>query len=187
MHVKHANETMPPIDLIRGRISYDPITGALHWKHCGPDGFKDHRGWRIWLGKFAGHEIKKRCRGYVVIAFSVDGVTRYMQGHRVVWALMTGEWPTHEIDHVNGIRLDNRWGNLRAATHAENQRNKSASCRNKSGVKGVHRHTQNGTWVAQIKVRGQRTKYLGSFQTIELAAEAYRKACVELHKDFARV
>jgi hypothetical protein len=187
MHVKHANETMPPIDLIRGRIDYDPITGSLRWKHCGPDGFKDHRGWRIWLGKFAGHEIKKRNRGYVVVCFSVDGVTRYMQGHRVVWALMTGEWPAHEIDHVNGTRSDNRWENLRVATHKENQWNKGLSVRNKSGAKGVHRHTQTGMWVAQIRVSGQPTKTLGTFTSVELAAAAYRAASQELHKNFARV
>lgn len=187
MHVKHVNDTMPPIDLIRGRIDYDPFTGVLCWKHCGPEGFKDHRGWQIWVGKFAGKEIKKRTRGYVIVTVSVGGVTRYMQGHRVAWALMTGEWPSHEVDHINSNRSDNRWQNIRAATHAENQRNKGASCRNKSGVKGVHKHTQNSTWIAQIKGPGQRTKYLGSFQTIEMAAEAYRKACAELHKEFARV
>jgi hypothetical protein len=36
----------------------------------------------------------------------------YLAEH-LAWLYVTGEWPKHAIDHVNGDTLDNRWENLR--------------------------------------------------------------------------
>ena len=62
---------------------------------------------------------------------------RQISAHTVVWAWVHGDWPEHEIDHINGKRHDNRIENLRDVTHAVNTRNASLPRKNKFGVSGV--------------------------------------------------
>lgn len=177
---------MPPLEVVRERVSYDPETGILKWKPCGPASFASTRGWQIWMGKFCGKAVSKTRRGYVVVTISHEGKTFYLLGHRVAWALMTGSWPEGEIDHANGDRADNRWANLRPANHTQNQWNKGLMKRNRSGFKGVHQHTQNGNWIAQFRAPGCKSRHLGVFPSPELAAEAYRQAAQAHHQQFAR-
>lgn len=108
-------------------------------------------------------------RGYRYI--SVDN-KQYL-AHRVAWFYMTGEWPKDQIDHINNIRNDNRWVNLRESTNSENLRNTKA--RNKLGAKGVY-PAPNNRYKALIT--------LGTFDTIEEAKEAWDKAAKLLHKEF---
>ena len=44
------------------------------------------------------------------------------RAHRVIWALVHGEWPEGQIDHINGVRDDNRLENLRVVTNQDNQK-----------------------------------------------------------------
>lgn len=53
----------------------------------------------------------------------VNGVHFY--AHRVVFYLTHGYWPK-QVDHVNGVRDDNRPDNLREANHTTNAQNKLA-------------------------------------------------------------
>ena len=101
--------------------------------------------------------------------------------HRLAWLYYYGEWPPHDVDHINRNRIDNRIANLRLATRSENLHNSPVRLRNKSGVKGVSlRPLKRGKrpakmWVASIMVNGVR-RYLGCYATIDEAAEARRKA-----------
>ena len=73
--------------------------------------------------------------------------------HRVIWFLQTGEWPDSDlvIDHINGVRNDNRWVNLRQVTVKENNINKHPSpsvfhlekALGKAGIFFVHDHYKN--------------------------------------------
>lgn len=78
------------------------------------------------------------------------------------------------VDHINGDGLDNRRENLRPTDHRRNGLTARLSSRNKSGFKGVH-SASNGKWRAAISGRS-----LGHFDTPEEAAEAYRRAAVEM-------
>lgn len=59
--------------------------------------------------------------------------------HRIIWCMLYGQWP-NKIDHINGIRDDNRIQNLRNVTNKQNSQNLKVSIRNKSGsrIPGVY-------------------------------------------------
>jgi hypothetical protein len=102
--------------------------------------------------------------------------------HRLAWRLMTGEWPDHEIDHRNRNRLDNRWANLRQATHAENNCNRSR-CRNTTGEKNVYFNRQTGRWQVKVKAGDLIIHQMASHRlSATLAARIIRRT---LHGEFA--
>jgi hypothetical protein len=107
------------------------------------------------------------------------------RAHRVAWALHYGEWPCGEIDHINGIRHDNRICNLRIATGPENSRNLKRRSDNTSGYKGVSKVAATGKWRAYINLNGKQYS-LGYYDTAEAAAAAYANAAPKFHGEFAR-
>lgn len=162
----------PNLTAARARelFDYAPATGTLLWKETGRGRRLDRRAGTI---KDTGH-----------LVVSVDYRTYYV--HRVIYLMMTGEWPSDEIDHRNCDAGDNRWETLRPATRGQNQRNKPTPRNNTSGVKGVSWYPSIGKWGAEISVN--RKKYrLGFYQRKEDAAAAYAVAALQHHKDFARL
>ena len=89
-----------------------------------------------------------------------------------------------DTDHINGDKLDNRRGNLRICTHAENMRNRGKQSDNESGYKGVMKHKNKGKWVANIVVSGK-SIYLGIYDNPEKAARAYLLASKEYFGEFS--
>ncbi|KDR39176.1 hypothetical protein BG61_34185 [Caballeronia glathei] len=91
------------------------------------------------------------------------------------------------IDHINGDRADNRLANLREATLCENQWNSKVRAHNATGVKGVQIKTVGAytRYVAIIRANGKK-EHLGSFKSLDEAAQAVQKRRMELHEDFAR-
>ena len=110
----------------------------------------------------------------------VDG--RQWLAHRLAWLYVHGEWPD-QIDHVNGIKTDNRISNLRnvcARVNMENVRGPKANNRS-SGVLGVTWWERGKKWKAQINMRG-RNRHLGYTDTIEDAQRLYLDAKRRLHE-----
>ena len=103
----------------------------------------------------------------------INGVQYRM--HRLVWLYHFGEWPSDEIDHINGDPLNNHIDNLRVVTNQENQKNAKRSNANTSGVTGVGFYTQTQKWRAEIKVDGK-NKHLGYFDTFKEAVAARKSA-----------
>jgi hypothetical protein len=92
-----------------------------------------------------------------------------------------GRWPEFHIDHIDGDGKNNAIRNLRQVTHYENHQNLSLRATNKSGCTGVSWHSQVHKWTANIWLMGKR-HYLGCFDTIESARDAYCAAKKDMHK-----
>jgi hypothetical protein len=118
--------------------------------------------------------------GYVKIRVEY----RPYYAHRLAWFYMTKQWPDYDIDHINTIKTDNRFVNLREATRSQNVANRSFNKNNKLGVKGVVK-TKTGRFEARIRVNGKK-QFLGTFKTVEAAASVYAAKAKEAFGEFAR-
>jgi hypothetical protein len=152
-------------------LGYDPEAGVFVWLVSRGSALKGRRAGCV-----------DDTNGYTLIR--IDG--EQYRAHRLAILWMTGEWPEDQTDHINGDRADNRWGNLREATNAQNQRNTNKlRSDNTSGLKGVCWDKAAGKWKAAININGQ-TIYLGLFLSTQDAARAYDEAAPQYHGEFAR-
>ena len=131
---------------LKEKFHYDPNTGLLK-KICKTKNYTPRIDSFGWKGN-----------GYLNIVILKQ---RYL-AHRLAWLYMTGEWP-EQIDHINHIKDDNRWSNLREVTNQENAMNRKLRKDNKSGCTGIHWHKSDLRWYAIIRVANE-LKYLGSFK-----------------------
>lgn len=144
------------IGLVKDVLSYNHDTGLWTWiKRIGK---------KIKVGSIAG---KVGSNGYIHIGLYGKSYT----AHRLAWFYMTGKWPEEFIDHINRIRNDNRWCNLREVNHSNNMRNIIA--RSNTGLKGIV--LRYGKYVTQIQLDGKNI-HLGIFDTLESAAYVYKAA-----------
>lgn len=145
-------------------FSYDPYTGLftrlLRTSVVGK------------VGSVAGWD---KGNGYIVIF--IDG--KNYKSHRLAYLYMTGYWPKDQVDHIDGIRSNNRWSNLRDVSSQENTHNQRNPHKNNStgflGVKPARRK-----FLAHIRLNGNIIN-VGSFDSAEKAHLAYLKAKRELH------
>ena len=151
-------------------FEYNPEVGCLIWRVPAARRRKP--------GDIAGH---KSADGRVLIG--ING--RLYKAHRIIWAMMTGEWPAHQIDHINENPSDNRWCNLRSATKSQNMMNITKIKSNTSGHKGVGWHVQTKKWRAYINVN-KKMKHLGLFETKEEAIATRVDAAKIFHGDFSK-
>ena len=116
-------------------------------------------------------------KGYLAIKI----FNRIYRAHRLAWFLHFGEFPDGDIDHINGIRTDNRISNLRKATRSENLQNLKTPSTNKSGFIGVSFCKTRNKWRASIRPCVGQQKSLGYFLTKEDASKAYLEAKQKYH------
>ncbi|HCF9147833.1 TPA: HNH endonuclease [Pseudomonas aeruginosa] len=116
-------------------FSYDPETGCLRWKENQQKRF---------IGRVAGFITHHGYRRVNV------GKTK-LHAHQIIWLMHHGELPDCEIDHINGMRDDNRLENLRLANQQQNQQNSNVRIDNVLGVKGV-RLRPSGNYQARVKL-----------------------------------
>ena len=141
-------------------LHYDPETGVFTWR------------------KYRGGHAKK---GAVAGTHDTNGHRQILidkhphRAHRLAWLYVYGKWPEQVIDHINGVRDDNRIANLRDVSLASNSHNKEAAA-----TTGARFHRRIGKWQSSITSRGQYF-HLGYFERREDAHAAYMARRNELH------
>ena len=146
-------------------FTYDRETGVLYWR------------WRVSnrVPKTLEAGTQRKSSRYLYV--SVHG--RLYPVHRIVMLMCYGFYGEGlDVDHINHVRNDNRLCNLRFVTGSENNRNKSVSSRNTTGVTGVYFYKKLQKCVARISV-DWKIIHLGYFETLEEAAAARAEANVK--------
>lgn len=84
-------------------LHYDPDIGVFTWlvAACGGGSAGDVAG-------------SPNVKGHLSV--SIDG--KSYRSHRLAWLYMTGGFPVDRLVRVNGVKIDNRFSNLREAANA---------------------------------------------------------------------
>lgn len=169
---------MPSQEFLNACFDYDPITGFVTWKDR-PKSHFNGAGHAIFKKKCVGKRVGTFRNGYLILGLSNQrgGRSTYML-HRLIYKMMLGNDPEF-IDHINGMRDDNRWDNLRSVTIAENNRNCRIKNNNTTGHTGVYFSEQSGNFISAIIYNGIKI-HLGSFDDVATAGAAYRGAAAAI-------
>jgi hypothetical protein len=146
---------------IKSKLHYNAETGIFTW---------------LKNGKIAG---TKNGSGYIII--SLNNI-RY-QIHRLAWLYVYGVNPINYIDHINGIRNDNRICNLRNATPSQNLQNSKLFRVGGKKQKGVSFVKRRNKWRARCMINGI-MKNIGDFNTESLATSAYNEYAKQVQGKF---
>lgn len=145
-------------------FTYDPETGNLFWK--------------VSRGRVkAGSEVGTiNVHGYL----QVKCLGKDMLVHRVVWQMHNTEklMPEIPLDHINGLKTDNRIENLRIASIQTNNMNKRAMSNCKTGVRGVYK--KGNRFIVELQGR-----QVGSCKTLDEATKVYQTQSELLYGEFA--
>jgi hypothetical protein len=171
---KAFREKLTP-DQIRTLLDLNVETGELRWTSAAAQGRLTQR--------IAG---SKAGNGYWQIK---TGKVCYL-AHRIVWAIVHGEWSEKDIDHIDGNRANNALSNLRVVTKSENMQNLAVTGKKTaSGLAGACHLPANGRrrekWEATIRINGV-LKHLGLFSTPQEAHARYMQEKSLVHTHFSR-
>jgi HNH endonuclease/AP2 domain len=106
--------------------------------------------------------------------------------HRLAWLYVYGAHADLSIDHINGVKTDNRIGNLRQATKSQNRAYAVSSVKNKCGLPGVRLQKRSGKWLAECRFQGKNVYFGCSHLTKEAAHAAYLAGKAKLHGEFGK-
>lgn len=170
-----SNNILDP-SVVKAVLDYDPSIGIMIWRDT-----PCHRNARA--GSEAGCIIRSydRLRVYRFVTITINR-QKYKRS-RLAFVWMTGEWPEHQIDHINGNSLDDRWCNLREATALQNAWNHKRRAKSSSLPMGI-RTNPSGRYSARLQVNKKMIQ-IGTFDTIKEAENAYATARKKYYGEFA--
>ena len=172
-----------PAHLLGDFLNHDPEMGILTWKSRDSRWFQSEGHCRTWNTRYSGKPALNYVKGNGYLEGSILDHKTY--AHRAIWAMVHGDWPQSDVDHINGVKTDNRIANLRLATRSQNCMNRPAQSNSKTGVKGVWFRRDIGKFESAIWVRSRKHR-VGVFETLAEAQEAYANAATRLHGEFAK-
>jgi hypothetical protein len=177
MEVSHLKESNLCQKNLKELLSYNEETGEFYWLRR-PD---LNRASKIFNSKYAGKRAGVESpRKYRYIRMRGIG---FFSESRLAWLYVTGQWPSGEIDHINGDPSDNRFVNLRVASRSQNGANRGIHSNNQSGFKGVTK--ARNKWTAEVSFQKKKLR-LGRFNTPQEAYAAYLGASKAFHGEFAK-
>jgi hypothetical protein len=160
---------------LKSILSYDPATGIFTWLERPNKPGKGNSSWNTQKARSQAGNLEKD--GYIRITIA----KKHYPAHRLAWLYTYGEFPKIGLDHLNGIRNDNRICNLGEATPSENGQNQLRATKgNVAGYLGVSFKKQTGRFGACIR-HDKKDTHLGYFDTAEEAHQAYINAKRVLH------
>lgn len=110
---------------------------------------------------------------------------RLFKAHRLAWLYAYGEMPSEQIDHINGVRTDNRIENLRLVSNKHNQENVGPRSNNSTGFRGVSFNQKSRRYEAYI-TNNRKKISLGMFESPEIAASVAAEKRAEMFTHAAR-
>lgn len=155
-------------EYLKSILEYNIDTGDFTWKV--------KKSFRTIIGSIAGTLHHSGYRNILINRKS------YIS-HRLAFLYVYGNFPILEIDHINGIKDDNRLENLRECTRQQNSFNKAKPIRNSSGYKGVSWHKSANKYIAQYTLHGK-SNYIGLYNTAEEASKAYQAKAKQIQGIF---
>lgn len=170
-----AKKPLPDPELLRQLIDYNPDTGMMIWRERPVSLFNAavnksaEADCLTWNKRFAGKPAMQQLNGDGYQGGNILGSD--VRAHRLIWALVTGAWPKHQIDHINGDKADNSWSNLREVNNQTNCKNQKLRETNTSGHNGVFWMKSANKWAAKVG-----REYLGVFPDKESAISARLEA-----------
>lgn len=171
---------LPDVETLRTLIHYDPETGTLEWKPRHRELFQKQGEFLRWNGRYAGTPALAKITPQGYRSGKLGGV--YLLAHRVCWKIQTGKDPEEILDHVNGVRSDNRFANLREATFEQNVGNRASNRETSSKYRGASWCSRDRFWASYCA-----GVWLGRFQTEEEAALAYNAYAIKHYGEFAKL
>lgn len=178
------------LDTLRQVIEVDHCIGKAYWLPRSPQMFlgNDKRICKTWNTRYSGKEIGSlRDDGYINCTITIEGKKVVILAHNLFYAIYHNDQNSlvEEVDHINGIKDDNRIVNLRLATNSQQNFNTGIRKDNKSGVKGVYWRNEYKKWAAQIKAN-KKTIFLGYYENKEEAIKARKDAEIKYHGEYRR-
>lgn len=155
------------VEMVSNIISYNKDSGEFTWM--------ERRGGKSLAGTKAG---SVKSTGYVLISLYGH---RY-RAHHLAWFIINGSFPSM-LDHVNGIRSDNRICNLREANHSQNMMNKRFNKKHSTSARGVYVDSRTGKYRVEVSIDSGkfRSKSIDNLEDAEALSRKIRSA---LHGEF---